>query len=268
MMQNWQYPLHCTTLRLWLFWEVWILNNLPSGPRVDIVHGCSMFSEIDADALKKSRLMLALGLINLISCLLRFSVNVNFSLKTYFFCDYWSIYVECRHTVLVNPFLDAKNYIPKIKRLLFLNSFDYRHNPGLFWKVPLWVLLCTRKNDSTYCWNKVTEGQTQWKFLPEKRNKCSPAQTKGINMHWRLWEWVSDWEAVTHLLMYSALSTLLQTLHLKQPRCQCFSRATRDCSFLNSFPQPQQSEGDRGGGGGAVTSIRLLQHPFIHLTIA
>lgn len=42
--------------------------------------------------------------------------------------------------------------------------------------------------------------------------------------------------------MYSALSTLLQTRHLKQPRCQCLSRATRDCSFLNSFPQPQQSE--------------------------
>lgn len=46
----------------------------------------------------------------------------------------------------------------------------------------------------------------------------------------------------TYLLMYSALSTLLQTLHLKQPRCQCLSSATRDCSFLNSFPQPQQSE--------------------------
>lgn len=45
-----------------------------------------------------------------------------------------------------------------------------------------------------------------------------------------------------YLLMYSALSTLLHTLHLKQPRCQCLSSATRDCSFLNSFPQPQQSD--------------------------
>lgn len=45
----------------------------------------------------------------------------------------------------------------------------------------------------------------------------------------------------TYLLMYSALSTLLHTRHLKQPRCQCLSRATRDCSVLNSLPQPQQS---------------------------
>ena len=30
-----------------------------------------------------------------------------------------------------------KNYIPKIKQLLFLNPFDYRHNPGLILKITL-----------------------------------------------------------------------------------------------------------------------------------
>ena len=27
-----------------------------------------------------------------------------------------------------------KNYLPKIKQLLFLNPFEYRHNPSLYWK--------------------------------------------------------------------------------------------------------------------------------------
>ena len=55
--------------------------------RVDIVHGCSMLSEICADTLMESRLMLALGLINLISCLFRLSANANIwhSFKTIVF---------------------------------------------------------------------------------------------------------------------------------------------------------------------------------------
>lgn len=44
----------------------------------------------------------------------------------------------------------------------------------------------------------------------------------------------------THLLIYSAFSCFPHVLHLKQPRCQCFSRATRDWPFLISTPQPLQ----------------------------
>lgn len=44
----------------------------------------------------------------------------------------------------------------------------------------------------------------------------------------------------THLLMYSAFSCLPQVLHLKQPRCQCLSKATKDWPFLISAPQPPQ----------------------------
>ena len=44
-----------------------------------------MLSNIWVDNLIESRLMLVLGLINLISCLLRLSANVNRSLKTLFF---------------------------------------------------------------------------------------------------------------------------------------------------------------------------------------
>jgi len=66
------------------------------------------------------------------------------------------------------------------------------------------------------------------------------AKTQDKDQHyWKIY--FHDITRVTYLLMYSALSTLLHTLHLKQPRCQCLSKATRDCSFLNSFPQPQQS---------------------------
>ena len=56
-----------------------------------------------------------------------------------------------------------KNYMPKIKWLLYLNPFDYRHNPGLFLKVNLWGLFSNSQNDSKYYKNKVTEAQTQWK---------------------------------------------------------------------------------------------------------
>lgn len=44
----------------------------------------------------------------------------------------------------------------------------------------------------------------------------------------------------THLLMYSAFSCFPQVLHLKQPKCQCLSKATRDWPFLISVPQPPQ----------------------------
>lgn len=44
----------------------------------------------------------------------------------------------------------------------------------------------------------------------------------------------------THLLMYSALSCSPQVLHLKQPKCQCLSKATRDWPFFISVPQPPQ----------------------------
>lgn len=46
----------------------------------------------------------------------------------------------------------------------------------------------------------------------------------------------------THLLMYSALRSFPQVLHLKQPRCQCLSKATRAWPFLISKPQPPQPE--------------------------
>lgn len=49
-----------------------------------------------------------------------------------------------------------------------------------------------------------------------------------------------------HLLMYSAFSSFPQVLHLKQPRCQCLSSATRDRPFLISAPQPPQPGGKRG----------------------
>ena len=59
-----------------------------------------------------------------------------------------------------------KNYMPKIKWLLFLNPFDNRHNPGLFWKVTLWGLLFKSiQNYTKYYWFKVvTAAQTQWKW--------------------------------------------------------------------------------------------------------
>lgn len=45
----------------------------------------------------------------------------------------------------------------------------------------------------------------------------------------------------TYLLMYSAFSSLPHVLHLKQPKCQCLSKATNDCPFFISEPQPPQS---------------------------
>ena len=56
----------------------------------------------------------------------------------------------------IAPFQKFQNYIPKINRLLFLNPFDYRHNPGLFWKATLWGLLSKSQNYFKYYWNKVT----------------------------------------------------------------------------------------------------------------
>lgn len=50
--------------------------------------------------------------------------------------------------------------------------------------------------------------------------------------------------APTHLLMYSAFSSFPQVLHLKQPKCQCLSRATRDWPFFISMPQPPQPGGE------------------------
>ena len=45
----------CISLRLLILWEVWILNNVPSGDiiwrTVGIIHGCCMLLEIGADAL-------------------------------------------------------------------------------------------------------------------------------------------------------------------------------------------------------------------------
>ena len=64
----------------------------------------------------------------------------------------------------IDPFLDTslKMDIPKIKWLLFLNPFDYSHNPGLFWKVvTLWGLLSTSQNYSKYYWNKVREAHSE-----------------------------------------------------------------------------------------------------------
>lgn len=41
--------------------------------------------------------------------------------------------------------------------------------------------------------------------------------------------------------MYSPVSTFPQALHLKHPRCHCFSSASSACPFLMSLPQPAQS---------------------------
>ena len=56
---------------------------------------------------------------------------------------YQYLYISARGIVLnsinplsIGPFLDTSL---KIKLLLFLNPFDCRHNPGLFWKVTLGV---------------------------------------------------------------------------------------------------------------------------------
>lgn len=46
--------------------------------------------------------------------------------------------------------------------------------------------------------------------------------------------------APTHLLMYSAVSCFPHALHLKQPKCQCLSKASRDWPCLISVPQPAQ----------------------------
>lgn len=45
----------------------------------------------------------------------------------------------------------------------------------------------------------------------------------------------------TYLLMYSPVRSFPQALHLKQARCQCLSRATKDWPFLISEPQFPQS---------------------------
>lgn len=45
----------------------------------------------------------------------------------------------------------------------------------------------------------------------------------------------------TYLLMYSPVRTFPQDLHLKHPKCHCFSRASKACPFLMSLPQPAQS---------------------------
>ena len=50
----------------------------------------------------------------------------------------------------------------------------------------------------------------------------------------------------THLLMYSASSCFPHVSHLKQPKCQCLSKATRDWPFLISVPQPPQPERKNG----------------------
>lgn len=52
-------------------------------------------------------------------------------------------------------------------------------------------------------------------------------------------------ETYIYLLIYSPLSTFLQVLHLKQPRCHWPPRANRACPFLMSLPQPAQSESTR-----------------------
>ena len=60
----------------------------------------------------------------------------------------------------ITPFLEKlKNDIPKIKWLLFLNHFDYRHNPGVFPKETLEFAF--QESELLYSVNKVTEAKTQ-----------------------------------------------------------------------------------------------------------
>jgi hypothetical protein len=95
----------------------------------------------------------------------------------------------------------------------------------------------------------------------------------------------------TYLLMYSAFRSFPHVLHLKQPRCQCLSKATRAWPFFISKAQPPQPEereqntdvltvgpgagraGDHGpsnttkgtGGDLRVTLDLLLSDPMEHL---
>lgn len=60
----------------------------------------------------------------------------------------------------------------------------------------------------------------------------------------------------SYLLMYSPVRTLPQDLHLKQPKCHCFSRARSACPFLISRPQPAQS-GKKAATSGYSTFVLL-----------
>ena len=56
-----------------------------------------------------------------------------------------------------------KNDRPKIKRLQFLNTFDFEHNPGFFSKVTFWDLLPSFLPGITpnITETKVTEAEAQ-----------------------------------------------------------------------------------------------------------
>lgn len=62
--------------------------------------------------------------------------------------------------------------------------------------------------------------------------------------------------SLTYLLMYSPVRTFPQDLHLKHPKCHCFSRASNACPFLISLPQPAQS-GKKAAASSYSTSVLL-----------
>lgn len=66
-------------------------------------------------------------------------------------------------------------------------------------------------------------------------------------------------ETPPYLLMYSPVRTFPQDLHLKHPKCHCFSSASSACPFLMSLPQPAQSGRERQP---AVTAFVLLTPSF------
>ena len=62
-----------------------------------------------------------------------------------------------------------------MKLLLFFNQFHDRHNPVLFWKVTLWVLLSKTRNYSKY----------YLKQLKKKLKKLENTVKVEVFSHWK-----------------------------------------------------------------------------------
>ena len=70
-----------------------------------------------------------------------------------------------------------KNDMPKIKWLLFLKSFDCRHNPGLSWKAIPWGLLSKSQN------HNITETKLQKLKHSESECFCSHWKCFMVSKH-------------------------------------------------------------------------------------
>lgn len=74
--------------------------------------------------------------------------------------------------------------------------------------------------------------QGWWEEMPGwGSNMQGPEATQGTGQEWPQgdgWSRLTWEEPATHLLMYSASSCFPHVSHLKQPKCQCLSKATRD----------------------------------------